>query len=264
MAINCLGVIPARYASQRRPGKPLADLAGKPLIQWVWEQAKQAQYVSELVIATEDQRIYDCAQDFGANVMMTSELHLTGSDRVSEVAERYAADGRPFDMIANIQGDMPFINPHVIDAAIKTLSESPSSVGMATIATPILEETEFLKPSAVKVVLGTSNEALYFSRASIPFIRSPEKHQISESVPYGYKHMGLYIFRADTLKRMSSLEPSLPELREQLEQLRALCNGIPIRVYVAPRHEVEPCIEVDTPEDIDAAIRHIKGRDLRQ
>ena len=262
MAIKCLGVIPARYASQRRPGKPLADLGGKPLIQRVWEQARQAKNVSELVIATEDQRIYDCAKSFGANAMITSDAHLTGSDRVSEVAERYAADGNPFEMIANIQGDMPFINPVVIDKAIAALHESPAHVGMATIATPIHNEEEYNKPSAVKVVLSTSNDALYFSRSPIPFIRNHESLQVTETEPYAYKHMGLYIFRADTLRKLSSLECCLAEKREQLEQLRAICNGIPIRVYVAPRSEVEPSIEVDTPEDVEAAIRYIKEKGL--
>lgn len=259
MPLKCLGVIPARYASQRAPGKPLVDLVGKSLVQRVWEQASQAKCVSELVIATEDKRIFDCAVSFGAKVLMTSDKHLTGSDRVSEACDLMAAQGKHFELVANIQGDMPFVNPKVIDGTISALAEASDNFGMSTVATPIHSEGEYYKPSAVKVVLGTLNQALYFSRSPIPYIRNEDDLYSSDPPSYGHKHMGLYVFRPSVLKRISSLSQSLPERREQLEQLRALCNGINIKVYIAARSDVEPAIEVDTPDDIQAAIAYIMG-----
>jgi len=258
MTAKCLGVIPSRYASTRAPGKPLTDLGGKTLLQRVWEQASKANLVTELVIATDDERIKKCADSFGGKVVMTGSHHATGSDRVSEVLTKMSASSKDFDLVANIQGDLPFINPALIDGAIKVLAESPKTFGMSTIAAPILTEEEYLRPSAVKVALGTSAEALYFSRSPIPFIRNHDSLEISLDEPYAYKHMGLYVFRPEVLIRLSSLPQSLNEKREQLEQLRALSNGIAVKVFIANPEMVEPSIEIDTPEDIERARKYLK------
>ena len=259
MPAKTLGVIPARYASQRAPGKPLTDLAGKTMIRRVWEQSARAGRVARLIVATEDRRIFDEVESFGGTAMMTGSEHPTGSDRVAEVLRRLREAGEDYDLVVNVQGDMPFINPDVIDGTIRVLDESPLQFGISTVAVPILSEEEYMRPSAVKAVLGTGNEALYFSRSPMPFIRNRDTAIITESEPYGYKHMGLYVYRPDVLERISTLPQSLPEKREQLEQLRALCNGIGIKVFVASPEMVQPGIEVDTPEDIERAVAYIKS-----
>lgn len=249
--MKCLGVIPARFPSSRLPGKPLKDIAGKTLLQRVWEQATAAKTLSQVVIATDDQRIFDAAKGFGAEVLMTSAEARTGSDRVAEVAALLDAKGERFDAVANVQGDMPFIRPGVIDQVVNTLLNAPATFGMATVGTPIMDEEEYLRPSAVKVVLGNEGRALYFSRAPIPHMR--EVSSVTEDEPYAYKHLGLYVFRPDTLRALSTMEQTLAERRESLEQLRALCNGIAIKVAVVTRADLEPSIEVDTPDDLERA-----------
>lgn len=251
--MNALAVIPARYPSTRLPAKPLKLIGERTLLQRVYEQAKKARSLSRVVIATDDDRIVDAARSFGAEVLKTSDTLLTGSDRVAETASILASQGHRYDLIANVQGDMPFINPEVIDRTVYALAESDQVFGMSTVATPLLSEGEFLRPSAVKVVVGADGGALYFSRAPIPFIREPKEVTISEETPWGFKHMGLYVFRPDTLNRLSSLAQSLPETREKLEQLRALSNGIRIKVCVVPPALVSPAVEVDTPEDLERA-----------
>jgi 3-deoxy-manno-octulosonate cytidylyltransferase (CMP-KDO synthetase) len=255
MTASCLGVIPARFPSTRLPGKPLKEIAGKTLLQRVWERASHSKFLSEVVIATDDQRIIDAAQKFGAKALMTSDKHATGSDRVGEVMEIYLRQGKRFDFVANVQGDMPFINPDVIDRTIAVLAEGGDSFGMSTVATPILAEEEFLRPSAVKVAVANDNAALYFSRAPIPFWRERSEVVITEKDPFGFKHMGLYVFRPEALRRLGALPQSLPEKREKLEQLRALCGGIRIRVAIVTQAMVHPSIEIDTPEDLERAIR---------
>lgn len=260
MSAHTLCVIPARYASQRAPGKPLIDLAGKPMIQRVWEQAAQAKRISRLIVATEDRRIFDAVETFGGAAMMTSERHPTGSDRVAEVLHRLRDKGETYNLVVNVQGDMPFINPVIIDGTIRVLDESPDRIGISTVVVPLLSEEEYLRPSAVKAVLGADNDALYFSRSPIPHMRDRETALITPSEPWGYKHMGLYVYRPAVLDRISALPQSLPEKREQLEQLRAVCNGIGIRAFVATPELVEPGIEVDTPEDIERATAYIRSR----
>ncbi len=250
---TCLAVIPARLKSTRLPEKPLKDIGGKLLIQRVWEQAKRATTLTEVVLATDDPTIFEAATKFGATALMTSSNHLTGSDRVSEAAEIMKKRGKRFDLIANVQGDMPFINPEVINRTVLALAEGSADYGMSTVATPILSEGEFLRSASVKVVIGTDGAALYFSRAPIPFIREPDGLEISEESPYGFKHMGLYVFRPETLAKLNTLSQSLPEQRERLEQLRALCNGIRIRVAVVPPELLVNQVEVDTPEDLERA-----------
>lgn len=231
---SILGVIPARFASTRFPGKPLASLAGKPLIQHVWERASQSRYLSRLVLATDDERIATAARSFGAQVAMTRSDHASGTDRAAEVADSTNAA-----IIVNIQGDEPLIDPEAIDAAILTLLDD-SHCQMASLKRRITDESEIANPNVVKVVTGGNGDALYFSRSPIPFQRGP-------SAGY-FKHIGLYVYRRDLLLAYSSLPVGPLEKAEKLEQLRALENGIPIRVAETSYDT----IGVDTPEDLAA------------
>lgn len=251
MITKCLGVIPARYQSARLPGKPLADIKGMTLVERVWRRASEASCFSSLAVATDDTRIREVCETFGAKVIMTGSTALTGSDRVAEAASVMEKGGESYDFVANVQGDMPFINPRVIETAVQSLIDASGEFGMSTIGTPITSEEEFIRPDAVKVVIGEGGRALYFSRAAIPHMRN--KTPVNSEEPYGYKHLGLYIFRRETLRRLSSLKQTLPEKRESLEQLRALSNGIAIRVAIIPRELLEPSIEVDTPADLELA-----------
>ncbi len=234
---SILGVIPARYASTRFPGKPLAVLAGKPLIQHVWERARQSRFLSRLVVATDDARIESAARAFGAQVAMTRSDHLSGTDRAAEVAESTDAS-----IIVNIQGDEPLIDPDAIDAAILTLLDD-AQCQMASLKRRITDDSEIQNPNVVKVVTGGNGDALYFSRSPIPFQRGP-------SAGY-FKHIGLYIYRRNLLLAYSSLPVGPLERAEKLEQLRALENGIPIRVAETSYDT----IGVDTPEDLAAVER---------
>lgn len=234
---SILGVIPARYASTRFPGKPLAILAGKPLIQHVWERASQSKYLSRLVVATDDARIESAALAFGAQVAMTRCDHLSGTDRAAEVAESTDAN-----IIVNIQGDEPLIDPDAIDAAILTLLDD-AQCQMASLKRRITDDSEIQNPNVVKVVTGGNGDALYFSRSPIPFQRGP-------SAGY-FKHIGLYIYRRKLLLAYSTLPVGPLEQAEKLEQLRALENGIAIRVAETGYDT----IGVDTPEDLAAVER---------
>jgi 3-deoxy-manno-octulosonate cytidylyltransferase (CMP-KDO synthetase) len=252
--MNCLCVIPSRYPSTRLPAKPLKDIGGKTLLQRVWGQAKKACCFSEVVIATDDDRILEHAKSFGATALMTSADNVTGSDRVSEVMRIYERQGKSFSFVANVQGDMPFINPKVIERTVDALAQSPLSVGMSTLATPILDEEEYLRPSAVKVSLGSDDMALYFSRSPIPHWRDRNpQEKVTEQNPFAYKHMGLYIFRPETLKLLPTLSQSFTETRERLEQLRLLAHGVRIKVAIVGQELVWPSIEIDTPEDLERA-----------
>ena len=250
---SCLAVIPARLTSTRLPNKPLKDIGGKTLIERVYLQAQKAKTLKKVVVATDSPEIFNHMKTVGASVLMTSDSHLTGSDRVAEAAALLEKAGEYFDLIANVQGDMPFINPEIIDRTVRLLATSAASVGMSTVATPLLTEEEYLRPSSVKVVLGVGERVLYFSRAPIPYIREPKDLVISESSPYGYKHMGLYVFRPEVLQTLHKLEQSLPEQREKLEQLRALCNGVEMRVAIVTEEFVRNQVEVDTLEDLEKA-----------
>lgn len=229
-----LGVIPARLASTRFPRKALAILAGKPMIQHVWERALRANTLSHLVIATDDSSIFNAAQSFGAEVVMTREDHLSGTDRVAEVAH-----SRPqYSLIVNIQGDEPLIDPAAIDAAVEGLVHCDSQMG--TLKKKIEIAAELDNPNVVKVVTDAAGNALYFSRSRIPFNRS------GEEIDY-YKHIGLYVYRSDFLLGYSNMPVGPLETAERLEQLRAMENGHRIHV-VTTNYE---CLGVDTPEDLE-------------
>jgi 3-deoxy-manno-octulosonate cytidylyltransferase (CMP-KDO synthetase) len=228
-------IIPARYGSTRFPGKPLADLWGKPIIQHVWERSRQSRLADRVIVATDDERIAGVARAFGAEVAMTRADHPTGTDRVAEVAQ--ALDS---DIIADVQGDEPLIDPAVIDAAIAPLAED-SSISMGTVCCPIEETAELVNPNIVKVVLDRRGFALYFSRLPIPFVR--DQHADTTR----YRHLGLYVYRRDFLLSLAGLAPTPLEQAERLEQLRVLEHGHRLRVVIV-RHASPG---VDTPEDLE-------------
>jgi len=236
--VNLVGVIPARYASTRFPGKPLHLIAGRPLLERVVERCRQARSLSDVVVATDDPRIAEVARHF-ARVEMTRPDHPSGTDRIAEVAGRLDADG-----YINVQGDEPLMDPAVIDAVAALLETSD----MSTAASPIREMAEYENPNAVKVVLSTSGCALYFSRRTIPYLRDQAMATPADQLmafPF-LKHLGIYGYRRDTLLRLVSFPVSPLEAAEKLEQLRALENGIPIAV-ARVKHD---SIGVDVPADV--------------
>ncbi|MBS1271712.1 MAG: 3-deoxy-manno-octulosonate cytidylyltransferase [Candidatus Marinimicrobia bacterium] len=215
----CIGVLPARYRSTRFPGKPLALIADKPMIQHVYERSVKAASLAQVYIATDDDRIRDAALEFTDNVVMTSPAHQSGTDRVAE-----AIAGMDVDLVVNIQGDEPLIEPQVIDAAVKPLTEN-SAIDMGTLACA-LSAGEAQNSNVVKVVFDTNGRALYFSRAPIPF------HRSGDTASQSWQHIGLYVYRADFLHTFTKYPLSSLEKAEQLEQLRALEHGHYIHVEI--------------------------------
>ena len=235
---SIVGIIPARYASTRFPGKPLALIAGKPLIQRVVEQCRKARSLSEVIVATDDARIANAAKQF-CRVELTRADHPSGSDRIAEVAARCACDA-----VVNVQGDEPLIDPAVIDAVAGALADNE----MSTAATPIRNPAEYDNPNAVKVVVNAAGRALYFSRRTIPYLREAASRSASEQLaafPF-LKHLGIYGYRRETLLRLVKFPVSPLESAEKLEQLRALENGIQIAVVKVDYDSVG----VDVPEDV--------------
>jgi 3-deoxy-manno-octulosonate cytidylyltransferase (CMP-KDO synthetase) len=236
--MTIFGLIPARYTSTRFPGKPLALIAGKPLIQRVVERCRQAKSLSEVIVATDDQRIAEVARMF-CRVEMTSVKHPSGTDRIAEVVQRCKCDAA-----VNIQGDEPLIDPAAIDAVAAALADSE----MSTAATRINETAEYDNPNVVKVVVNAAGRALYFSRRTIPFVRDAAGRSVTEQLaafPF-LKHLGIYGYRRETLLRLVALPVSALEQAEKLEQLRALENGIIIAVVQVNYDSVG----VDVPEDV--------------
>lgn len=252
-----VGIIPARYASTRFPGKPLADICGKPMIQRVYEQARKA--LETVVVATDDERIYACVQGFGGEVVMTSPNHRCGTDRVEEAYEilkdkrHNTLPQRDEDVvIINIQGDEPFIQPSQIEAI-----KSCFPTEIATLVKPFTKEdtlADLENPNSPKVVWSEqTGEALYFSRSVIPYLRGADR---SEWLLRGkfYRHIGMYAYRADVLKRITRMPQTPLELAESLEQLRWLENGIKIKVAACETYSMG----IDTKEDLEAAIKYLK------
>jgi 3-deoxy-manno-octulosonate cytidylyltransferase (CMP-KDO synthetase) len=237
-------VIPARYASTRFPGKALAEIDGRPMIQHVYERTVQSKLVSRVIVATDDQRIVDAVSAFGGQSIMTSPDHETGTDRLAEVAA-----GLDSDIIVNVQGDEPLIDPGMIDQALQPFLVE-ADLQMGTVKTRIKCLHDFLSPNVVKVVTDARGDALYFSRSPLPFFRDKWKDLKDESFCCGkllcYKHVGMYVYRRDFLLKFAAMPPTFLEISEKLEQLRAIENGIKIRVVET---EFES-IGVDTPEDL--------------
>jgi 3-deoxy-manno-octulosonate cytidylyltransferase (CMP-KDO synthetase) len=234
--MKIIGIIPARYASTRFPAKALALIAGKTLVQRVAEQCKKAQSLSEVIVATDDERIAVVARQF-CRVEMTAVNHPSGSDRIAEVARRVACDA-----VVNIQGDEPLIDPAVIDAVAGALADCE----MSTAATPVRDLAEYESPNAVKVVVGVQGRALYFSRRTIPYVRDHSEPARQMAAFPCLKHLGIYGYRRETLLRLVGWPVSPLEQAEKLEQLRALEHGIPIAVVRVNYDSVG----VDVPADV--------------
>ena len=242
-----LAIIPARWASTRFPGKPLAEILGKPMVQWVFEQARKASLVTEVVVATDDQRIFNVVCDFGGNAVMTSPDHQSGTDRAAEVAKNSECD-----IVVNIQGDEPLIPPENIDLVIKPLLSSPD-LPVSTLMIAIRNRNEMFDPNICKVVVDSKGQALYFTRAPVPYDRDswPDVvHSIKDgdinSAVLGYKHIGMYAYTKSFLLQFPELKTSRLENLEKLEQLRVLENGYSIQVMETDQNS----IGVDRPEDL--------------
>ncbi len=246
-------VIPARYASQRLPGKPLVSLLGRPMIEWVWRAAGAVPEIHEVLVATDDERIRDAVEAFGGTVAMTPPECPSGTDRIAA-----ALKGRKADIVVNVQGDEPGMQAESIRRALKPLLENPRfDVGTACV--PIVTREQFEAPHVVKVVRGAGDVALYFSRSPVPSLAraDPGEYRDGETV-YGYKHLGLYVYRRESLEAFVRLEPSPLEVREKLEQLRFLEVGATI---VCPETSMDS-IGVDVEEDVpraEAMLRALHG-----
>jgi 3-deoxy-manno-octulosonate cytidylyltransferase (CMP-KDO synthetase) len=244
------GIIPARYASSRFPGKPLAEILGKPMIQWVYERASQAKLLDQVIVATDEQRIFDAVEAFGGSARMTSPNAANGTERVAEVARQLNST-----LIVNIQGDEPAIDPAMIDQAVAMMQNNPE-VPVGTLVKRITSVAELTNPNIPKVVLDNDFFALYFSRSIIPFTRDiPLQEQWINAHDY-FQHIGLYIYRRDFLIKFVALPPSKLEKIEQLEQLRILENGYKIKAAITETSS----IGVDVPEDIKRVEAYLSGR----
>lgn len=244
--MKIVGIIPARHASTRFPGKPLAPVAGKPLIQRVVERCQGAKSLSELIVATDDERISSAVKKF-CRVEMTSPDHPSGTDRIAEVAGKISCDA-----VVNIQGDEPLIEPAVVDAVADALANCE----MSTAATRIKSSADLDNPNVVKVAVSAAGRALYFSRRTIPYLRDAASRSANEQLaafPF-LKHIGIYGYRRETLLRLVKFPVSPLEAAEKLEQLRALENGVPIALVQVTYESVG----VDTPEDVEWVERYLK------
>jgi 3-deoxy-manno-octulosonate cytidylyltransferase (CMP-KDO synthetase) len=266
--MKIIAIIPARYDSTRFPGKPLAMINGKPLIQYVWEAASKASLINRVIVATDDERIFKKVKEFGGEAWMTSAHHTTGTDRITEVAKKFEAD-----IIVNIQGDEPLIEPKVIDMAVEPFLNPPSPpflkggqggvIQMGTICTKIKSDNELKDPNVVKVVIDRNGFALYFSRFPIPYTRERGQGARGKGQGYDirssalhYKHIGLYVYKKDFLLKFAGMKPTPLEESEKLEQLRALENGYKIKVVETEYNS----IGVDTPKDLERVKEILKKR----
>ena len=245
--MEILGVIPARYASTRFPGKPLANIGGKPMIQWVYE--KSSAVFKHLYVATDDVRIKACVEEFGGRCIMTSENHKSGTDRCAEalaIAEKFS--GKTFDVVVNIQGDEPFILEDQLRLVLEPFKKE--NVQITTLVKLFTAEEDIFNSNAPKVVVGVNGQALYFSRSAIPFVRGKDKLDWTKSHTF-YKHIGLYAYRSKVLNEITKLQQSNLEIAESLEQLRWLENGYSIHVEVTSMET----LAIDTPADLEKAVR---------
>ncbi|QMU29452.1 3-deoxy-manno-octulosonate cytidylyltransferase [Adhaeribacter radiodurans] len=242
--MEIIGIIPARYASTRFPGKPLVSIQGKTMIQRVYEQASQAR-LSKVLVATDDERILAEVQRFGGEAILTASHHQSGTDRCFEAYTRYNV---PHDFVVNIQGDEPFIQPEQINLLISCF-ENPGTQ-LATLVKPIETTIELFNPNSPKVVINQHQEAIYFSRHPIPYLRGAEESTWAVKHLY-YKHLGIYGYRSDILEQITQLPPSPLEKAESLEQLRWLENGFKISVAVT----YQETFGIDTPDDLEKVLQ---------
>ena len=247
-----LGVIPARYASTRFPGKALAVIAGISMIERVYHQTAQANCFSNIVVATDNDLIFNHVLHFGGNAVMTSLQHPSGTDRCFEALQKTAGT---FDFVINIQGDEPFVSPAQLETLAAVLHDP--NVELATLIMQITDIQQLTDPGEAKVVLNTHQEAIYFSRSPVPFVRNADPAYWLEHAVF-YRHVGMYAYRTDVLEKITQLPPSALEIAESLEQLRWIENGF--RIKVAFTNEETPCI--DTPEDLDKALSWMKKNNI--
>jgi len=251
--MKILGIIPARYASTRFPGKPLTDINGKPMIQRVYEQAVKCKQLSEVVVATDDTRIESAVKNFKGNVVMTSDKHESGTDRCYEALTK---SGGGFDSVINIQGDEPFIHPDQISKVAGCFSTSGRGDGvevqLATLAIKMKSTEELTNLNTIKVVINKNKQAIYFSRTPIPYYRGKDTSRWMQAHTY-YKHIGIYGYRADVLAEITKLYRSPLEIAESLEQLRWLENGYRIAVELTDSES----FSIDTPEDLKSAMEKL-------
>lgn len=244
MAINVLGVIPARYASSRFPGKPLVLIDGKSMIMRVYEQTLKTTILNRVIVSTDDERIFDHVKECGGEVMMTSESHTSGTSRIGEVVENLSFLGKcPYDVVVNIQGDEPFIDPSQIDLVVSLFKNPDVQIG--TLIKEIRNNDDLFNANVVKVVADHEGKALYFSRSPIPYLRGVPQDNWLDKYEY-FRHIGLYAYRSSILKPIINLEDAPPETAESLEQLRWLYNGYNIHTAIT---DIET-IGIDTPDDL--------------
>ncbi|MBD3267467.1 3-deoxy-manno-octulosonate cytidylyltransferase [bacterium] len=254
--VKAICVIPSRYASTRLPGKPLVDICGKPLIQWVFERAAKAKKLDRIIVATDDERILKAVQDFGGEAVMSPPSLPCGTDRVARVLEDLDL---PHDVILNLQGDEPLIDAGDLDRLLACFEQNPR-LEMASLMAALHDEEDVQNPNQVKVVVDYNNYALYFSRHPIPYWRKREQYDWTQRPATYWLHLGVYAFSRTTLQQYSTWPRGSLELAENLEQLRALENGIRIQMITTPH----PWPGVNTPEDVERvqnAIQKIQSRD---
>jgi len=244
--MKTIGIIPSRYASSRLPGKPLIDILGKSMVQRVYEQCLKSEKLDKVIVATDDQRIYNAVLSFGGNAIMTSEDHQSGTDRCNEALAKQNED---FDVVVNIQGDEPFISPLQIDLIVECF-EKDENTEIATLIKKIENQEALNDSNKVRVVSDVNGFALYFSRQVIPFQRGVDEGQWLNNYIY-YKHIGLYAYKADTLIQLAGLPQSKLEKAEMLEQLRWLENGYRIKTAVTK----EEAFSIDSPEDLSQLLK---------
>lgn len=244
------GIIPARFGSSRFPGKPLVMIGNKPMIQRVYEQAEKA--LRFVYVATDDKRIFDAVINFGGKAVMTAPTHLSGTDRIAEAVDRILEkDGLKIDIAVNIQGDEPFIRPEQISLLMDCFKDE--NVELATLVRQVEQGEDIFNPNQPKVIINMIGDAIYFSRAAIPFIRDSDKESWTTKHVY-YKHIGLYAYRCETLKKITALPCSSLETTESLEQNRWIENGYKIRTAITKWES----IGIDTPDDLEKAKLHLE------
>lgn len=246
---QAIGIIPARYASTRFPGKPLAMINGMSMIERVFRQASSCEKLSDVIVATDDDRIFNHVQSFGGRVMLTSTNHKTGTDRLAEVIRNLENNGEYFNLAVNIQGDEPFIQPEQIEKVIAIFNNPEANIG--TLVKAADNDADIIDPNVVKVVLSNMGKALYFSRSPIPFVRNGKAGEWFKQHTF-YKHIGIYGYRTEILKKLVQLEPSPLEKAESLEQLRWISNGYEVFAAVT---DIET-FGIDTPEDLSKLINN--------
>jgi 3-deoxy-manno-octulosonate cytidylyltransferase (CMP-KDO synthetase) len=242
--MKIIGILPARYASTRLPGKSLKDICGKPMIQYVYEAAQKSRLLYQVLVATDDQRILDAVEKFGGQACMTSIHHKNGTDRIAEVAHTVEAD-----IVVNIQGDEPLLDPRQIDEVIQPMLDDPN-LKACTLCRPIQSEEDLKNPNVVKAVFDLTGNALYFSRSIIPYPRVTQNHR-------AYEHIGIYVYTKDFLMQYVQMPQTPLEISESLEQLRILENGVRLKVVVTQFEYTG--LSVDTPEDLEAVRKIISA-----